>query len=407
MYGLIGKKLGHSFSPQIHRELCDYEYKLFEMEENEVGNFLKSADFQGINVTIPYKKTVLPYMSEVSDDVKKIGSVNTIIRRSNGTLAGYNTDYYGFTHMLQSNSISPTGKKCIILGSGGASLTVIAVLKDLGAKEITVISRSGENNYENISKHYDADIIINTTPVGMYPNCGLSPISLCNFTKCKFVGDLIYNPAKTALLLEAEKLGIPYSNGLSMLVAQAKKSSEIFTGNKIDNARIGEITAKLQKQMLNIVLVGMPGCGKTTVGKILAKKLKRRFADTDLIIEQKYGKSIPDIFAEKGEEYFRTLEEETVAECCKESLCVIATGGGAILREKNIDAMRQNGYVVFLTRNINELDTNGRPLSAKPGGVTALYEQRLPIYKKIMDIEVESVSPPEAAADKIIKELAL
>lgn len=407
MYGLIGKKLGHSFSPQIHKRLADYEYKLFEMEENEVGDFMKNADFNGINVTIPYKKTVIPYIDRLSDDAKKIGSVNTVKRMPDNTLYGDNTDYYGFKYTLDNNKISPCGKKCIILGSGGASLTAISVLRDMCAKEITVISRTGENNYGNISKHFDAEIIVNTTPVGMYPNCGQAPISLADFTKCEFVFDLIYNPAKTALLLEAEKLGIPYSNGLTMLTAQAKKSSEIFTGNKIDESKIREITDSLQKQTLNIVLVGMPGCGKSTLGKILADKLNRRFLDTDSVIEQKFGASIPEIFAQKGEDFFRELEETAVSECGCFSSCVIATGGGVILRQKNIDALRQNGIIIFLDRNIDELASDGRPLSQNPEKIKALYQKRFPIYKECADFEVKVNAAPDLLAEQIIQKLSI
>ena len=407
MYGLIGKKLGHSFSPQIHKRLADYEYKLFEMEENEVGDFMKNADFNGINVTIPYKKTVIPYIDRLSDDAKKIGSVNTVKRMPDNTLYGDNTDYYGFKYTLDNNKISPYGKKCIILGSGGASLTAISVLRDMCAKEITVISRTGENNYGNISKHFDAEIIVNTTPVGMYPNCGQAPISLADFTKCEFVFDLIYNPAKTALLLEAEKLGIPYSNGLTMLTAQAKKSSEIFTGNKIDESKIREITESLQKQTLNIVLVGMPGCGKSTLGKILADKLNRRFLDTDSVIEQKFGASIPEIFAQKGEDFFRALEETAVSECGCLSSCVIATGGGVILRQKNIDSLRQNGIIIFLDRNIDELASDGRPLSQNPEKIKALYQKRFPIYKECADFEVKVNAAPDLLAEQIIQKLSI
>ena len=407
MYGLIGKKLGHSFSPQIHKRLADYEYKLFEMEENEVGDFMKNADFNGINVTIPYKKTVIPYIDRLSDDAKKIGSVNTVKRMPDNTLYGDNTDYYGFKYTLDNNKISPCSKKCIILGSGGASLTAISVLRDMCAKEITVISRTGENNYGNISKHFDAEIIVNTTPVGMYPNCGQAPISLADFTKCEFVFDLIYNPAKTALLLEAEKLGIPYSNGLTMLTAQAKKSSEIFTGNKIDESKIREITESLQKQTLNIVLVGMPGCGKSTLGKILADKLNRRFLDTDSVIEQKFGASIPEIFAQKGEDFFRALEETAVSECGCLSSCVIATGGGVILRQKNIDSLRQNGIIIFLDRNIDELASDGRPLSQNPEKIKALYQKRFPIYKECADFEVKVNAAPDLLAEQIIQKLSI
>ncbi len=407
MYGLIGRKLSHSFSPQIHRELADYEYKLYEMEESEVGSFLKNTPFAGMNVTIPYKRTVIPFLDEISDEALKIGAVNTVKRLPDGKLAGDNTDYYGFKYTILSCNVTVKGKKCIVLGSGGASLTAIAVLRDMEAESVTVISRTGKDNYENLCRHYGADIIINTTPVGMYPNCGVAAIDLTNFTKCAFVCDMIYNPAKTALLLQAEKLGIPYRNGLTMLVAQAKKACEIFTDTKIDDSVIDKITSKIEAQTKNIVLIGMPGCGKTTMGTILAEKLCRELLDTDSVITQGYGKPIPEIFAEKGEAFFRELEEAAVMQCGKESSKVIATGGGAILRKSNIDAMRQNGTIIFLNRRISELATDGRPLSASEEKVKKLYAERLPIYKSASDFEFEVEGSPQDLAEKIIKELKL
>ncbi len=407
MFGLIGHKLSHSFSPQIHALLSDYEYNLFEMEENEVGQFLQKREFQGTNVTIPYKKTVIPFLDEVSDTAKRIGSVNTIVKRPDDTLFGDNTDYYGFSYMIKQSGAVIKGKKCIVLGSGGASLTVIAVLSDMKASSVTVISRSGSDNYENISKHFDAEIIVNTTPVGMYPNCGASPIDLSSFTACECVLDLIYNPAKTALLLQAEKLSIPYINGLTMLVAQAKKACELFLDKPLNDSIIPEITEKLTRQSMNIVLVGMPGSGKSTIGHIIAEKLSRKFFDTDTELENNYGDKIPNIIQEKGEQLFRNLEEKSVAECGKQSYCVIATGGGAILRQANIDALRQNGQIVFLDRPIDSLVTNGRPLSSTPEKVQALYETRLPIYNSCCDIKIEVKGTPEEVAEKIIKELEL
>ncbi len=407
MYGLIGHKLSHSFSPQIHAELGDYQYKLWELEEDEVCKFLSTAEFNAINVTIPYKKTVIPFLDEISDTAQKIGSVNTIIKSHDGRLIGHNTDYFGFSHMLCLVTNNIKGKKCVVLGSGGASLTVTSVLQDLDAGEIVIISRSGENNYQNIGRHGDAQIIINTTPVGMYPNCGESPINLNMFQHCECVLDLIYNPAKTALLLQAEKLSIPYINGLSMLAAQGKKASELFFSTSISDAVIEKITQKLQKQMMNIILIGMPGCGKSTVGKILADRLRRQFLDTDDVIEANELDTIPQIIKCHGEVYFREQEEKSVSDCCKKSSCVIATGGGAILREKNIDAMRQNGKLVFIHRDIADLATNGRPLSSTPEKLMALYEKRLPIYKRCADITVESQPTPEQTAELILKGLNL
>lgn len=405
MYGLIGKKLTHSFSPQIHAEFADYKYELFEMEENELEGFLKNTDINGVNVTIPYKKTVIPYLDHISDNAKKIGSVNTVKRLSDNSLYGDNTDYYGFRYTLESKNISVSGKKCIILGSGGASLTAKAVLSDMNAASITVISRNGVDNYSNISKHFDAEIIVNTTPIGMYPDCENALIELASFKQCEFVFELIYNPSKTALLLQAERLGIAYSNGLPMLVAQAKKACEIFTDTVIPSDKIRSVINSIAYKTLNIVLIGMPGCGKTTIGKLLAKKLGREFVDTDVEIVNNYGTSIPQIFATKGECFFRVLEKNVIEVCGKQSATVIATGGGAILNEKNIDALRQNGILVFINRDIKNLARNGRPLSQNFDELKAMYKIRMPLYKQYADIEIISDASPEVLADRIISTL--
>lgn len=407
MYGLIGKKLSHSFSPQIHKELASYDYKLFEIEENQLESFIKTADFNGLNVTIPYKKAVIPYLTEISETAQKIGSVNTIIKRADGSLYGENTDYYGFMYTIKSSKIVIENKKCLVLGSGGASLTVTSVLKDLNAKETIIISRSGKDNYKNITKHSDAEIIINTTPVGMYPNCGKAPVNLKLFPNCKAVFDLIYNPFKTKLLLEAEDLNIPGFNGLKMLTAQAKKACELFTDTEIPDSKTEEIKLKLQKQLMNIVLIGMPGCGKSTVGKIISEKLYRDFIDTDSLIEKSYGKKIPEIFSEKGEAFFRDLEEKEVYSAGKENSKVIATGGGAILRKENIHSLRQNAVIVFINRKLDYLETKGRPLSSDNKNLEQIYTARLPVYKAIADLEVNSQSTAEQTADLIIKELKI
>ena len=407
MFGLIGRKLSHSFSPQIHKELGDYTYKLWEMEEEDVAGFLKKREFDGTNVTIPYKKTVIPFLDEISPIAQRIGAVNTIVKRADGTLYGDNTDYFGFSHMLSLGPCPVDGKKCIVLGSGGASLTVINVLKALGAGSIVVISRTGENNYTNLHLHYDADIIVNTTPVGMYPNCGESPIELSNFTSCKCVYDLIYNPAKTALLLQAEALGIPYVNGLSMLVAQGKRAAELFLSTQMDDSLIESITKKLSLAMLNVVLIGMPGCGKSTVGRLIAEKLDRRFEDTDVTVELNNNRRIPDIINTFGEDCFRDLEQEAVADICKQSGLVIATGGGAILRQENRNAIRQNAVVVFINRDMSDLETQGRPLSSTPEKLKKLYDYRLPIYRQCCDVEVTTQPTPQQTAELILKEIGL
>lgn len=401
--GLLGRKLGHSYSPQIHNLLGDYSYVLFEKEPEELENFLKNGDFSGLNVTIPYKKEVIPYLSELSPTAKKMGCVNTVLRRSDGTLYGHNTDYFGFTSLVRHAGLSVTGKKVLVLGSGGASNTAVAALKDLGASPV-VISRSGENNYQNLHRHTDAAAIVNTTPVGMYPNTGVSPIDLKLFPHLEGVLDVIYNPARTQLLLDAEKLGIHWENGLWMLVAQAKEAAEVFTGGKISDEVIEKIYRELSYQMKNIVLIGMPGCGKTTIGTLLAEKLGRTLADADEKIISLAGKSIPDIFAQDGEPTFRDWETKALTELGKQSGLVIATGGGCVTQKRNYPLLHQNGYLVWLERDCSVLPTDGRPLS-QANDLGKMYAARKPLYEAFADIRVENAGTPEETVQKILDAL--
>ena len=401
--GLLGRKLGHSYSPQIHNLLGDYSYVLFEKEPEELENFLKNGDFSGLNVTIPYKKEVIPYLSELSPTAQKMGCVNTVLRRSDGTLYGHNTDYFGFTSLVRHAGLSVTGKKVLVLGSGGASNTAVAALKDLGANPV-VISRSGENNYQNLHRHTDAAAIVNTTPVGMYPNTGVSPIDLALFPHLEGVLDVIYNPARTQLLLDAEKLGIPRENGLWMLVAQAKEAAEVFTGGKISDEVIEKIYRRLSHQMKNIVLIGMPGCGKSTIGTLLAEKLGRTLADADEKIISLAGKSIPDIFAQDGEPTFRDWETKALTELGKQSGLVIATGGGCVTQKRNYPLLHQNGYLVWLERDCSVLPTDGRPLS-QANDLGKMYAARKPLYEVFADIRVENTGTPEETVQKILDAL--
>ena len=401
--GLLGRKLGHSYSPQIHNLLGDYSYVLFEKEPEELENFLKNGDFSGLNVTIPYKKEVIPYLSELSTTAQKMGCVNTVLRRSDGTLYGHNTDYFGFTSLVRHAGLSVAGKKVLVLGSGGASNTAVAALKDLGAIPV-VISRSGENNYQNLHRHTDAAAIVNTTPVGMYPNTGVSPIDLALFPHLEGVLDVIYNPARTQLLLDAEKLGIPRENGLWMLVAQAKEAAEVFTGGKISDEVIEKIYRRLSHQMKNIVLIGMPGCGKSTIGTLLAEKLGRTLADADEKIISLAGKSIPDIFAQDGEPTFRDWETKALTELGKQSGLVIATGGGCVTKKRNYPLLHQNGYLVWLERDCSVLPTDGRPLS-QANDLGKMYAARKPLYEAFADIRVENTGTPAETVQKILDAL--
>ena len=396
-YGLIGKKLGHSYSKSIHGLLGNSEYELKEIPPEEVDGFLDNAKFKGINVTIPYKEKVMPYV--IPDEVsKKIGCVNTVVNK-NGKLYGYNTDYYGFSCTVKRSGINFSGKKVIILGSGGTSKTAASVAGDQGAEKIIIISRGGENNYDNVSDHSDADIIINTTPVGMYPNNGVSPINdLGIFRDSLTVIDIIYNPLRTELLLQAEDRGMITANGLSMLVAQAKKAAELFTRASIPDEQVEQTTSKIARLTRNIILIGMPGCGKSSVGAALAEKTGREFADTDDWVVKAAGKSIPDIFAADGEEAFRKLESDALKTLCKRGGLVIATGGGIVKRRENRNALKQNGTVIFLDRDIAELPASGRPLSEKEGAA-ALAAARLPLYAQWSDHTVPVRGVEQTAAD--------
>ena len=391
-YGLIGEKLGHSYSPLIHARLADYRYELREVAPEALDGFLRARSFRGLNVTIPYKRAVLPYCAELSDLAREIGCVNTLVVRPDGSLYGHNTDIGGFIHMLRGAGIDPRGRKAVVLGSGGTSLTARTALRHLGAREIVVVSRSGPVDYGALyADHADAEILVNTTPVGMYPNTGASPADLSRLPRLRGVADVVYNPEKTALVLDARERGIPAVSGLPMLVAQAREAAELFAGRAIDEAADGAILAEIRAQTLNVVLVGMPGCGKSSLGAAVAEAMGRRFADCDAIVAERAGMPIPEIFARFGEARFRELETQALAELCRESGCVIATGGGSILRAENVRAMRQNGRVCFIRRALEDLPRDGRPLSSASGdAVRRLWAQRREKYAAAADYAVDN-----------------
>lgn len=403
--GLLGRKLGHSYSPQIHSLLADYEYLLYEKEPEELEDFLKNGEFDGLNVTIPYKKAVVPYCAELSETARKIGSVNTLVRRADGSLYGDNTDAFGFEALLKHSGISAEGKKCLVLGTGGASVTVCAVLHSLGAKEVITVSRTGDNNYGNISKHSDAEIIINATPVGMFPNNGESVIDLRAFPNCSGVLDVIYNPARTAILLQAEELGIKNACGLYMLVAQAKKSSEDFTGESIPDSEIERIEGILRRGMQNVVIVGMPGSGKSSVAEELGKKLCRKVIDTDAEIVSRAKMSIPEIFESFGEEHFRALETEVMRDCGKQSGFIISTGGGCVTREENYPLLHQNAVIIWVQRDISLLSREGRPISQK-SDLNELYNARRKYYERFADIIADNNGELSGTVSEIEEKLA-
>ena len=397
--GLLGRHLKHSYSPQIHAMLGNYPYELFEKEPDDLETFLKNGDFTGINVTVPYKKDVIPFLDELSPVAQRLGVVNTIVRR-NGKLIGHNTDCFGFLTMVRASGLAVAGKKVLVLGSGGASNTAAAVLEELGA-QVIVISRSGENNYGNLHLHMDASVIVNTTPVGMYPNAGRSPLDLSLFPVLEGVLDVVYNPARTQILLDAEKRGLIAMNGLLMLVAQAKEAAEWFMQAAIDADVILPIHRTLRQQMENIILIGMPGSGKSTVGKLLAARTGKKFVDADEELIGFSGRSIPDIFEKDGEAVFRRLETQVLTNLGQQSGIILATGGGCVTQAGNYPLLHQNGTIFCIERALDQLPTEGRPLS-QATKMEEMYRIRKPLYKAFADHMIDNNGSADSAACQIL-----
>ena len=402
-YGLLGERLGHSFSPQIHRDLAGYDYQLLPTPPEAVEDLFARRAFQGLNVTIPYKRMVMPLCDEIDPRAAAIGAVNTVVNQ-NGRLTGYNTDIDGFLYMARRAGVDMTGKKVVILGSGGTSRTARAAAGELGAREIITVSRHGEDNYQNLSRHADAQVLVNTTPVGMYPNWGQSPVSLESFPALEGVLDVVYNPLRTALLLQAEERGLPRSCGLPMLVAQAKRAAELFTGQNIDDSRAEAVLHGLRGQLTSIVLIGMPGCGKTTVGRALAGKLGRTFVDLDEEIVRRAGTSIPEIFAREGEAGFRERESALVREFGERTGLVVSTGGGVVTRRENYIPLKQNGLLLHLRRDPAALPTDGRPLS-QATAPEELWRRRAPLYAAFADGEIDNNGTLAGTLEQIEKEM--
>lgn len=403
-YGLIGEKLGHSFSKIIHEKLADYTYELCPLAKDELDAFMKAKQFKAINVTIPYKQDVIPYCDVLDDSAKRIGVVNTIVNRD-GKLFGYNTDFAGFLYNLNAHGITLKDKKVMICGSGGTCKTVMAVAEYMGANEILVVSRSKKENtvtYEECIHHKDVDVIVNASPKGMYPNHGESPLDLSNFPNCKAVVDVIYNPLKTRLLQQAEQLGMKAVNGLEMLAAQAKFAVEHFLSIEIEDDKIDQITLELLNQLTNIVFIGMPSSGKTLTGKALCKYIDKTFVDTDAVIVERSGMSIKEMFAQYGEAHFRKWEHDVIEELSQQNGLIIATGGGAIKNEENIQNLKQNGVVMFIDRDLEHLlVTDDRPLSKDANAVAKLYEERYPLYTKYGDLRVPNNYPMEISQQEL------
>ena len=416
LYGLLGRTLGHSWSAPIHKSLGCENYRLIELEPERLEDFLRREDVGGLNVTIPYKRDVMQFCDVIDPAAEAIGSVNTLVRRD-GRLYGYNTDIDGFLYMLRRAKISLVGKEVVILGSGGASLTAQAAARQEGAREIAVVSRTGPDNYENLpQRHAGAEVLVNTTPVGMWPHVEGQPVDLRLLPNISAVADVVYNPGRTNLLLQAEELDraeadmpepsgsglrrVRYTGGLSMLVHQAKRAEELFFGKTIPDGETENIVTQLWQDQTNLVLVGMPGCGKTTVGRALAQLSGKPFVDLDEEIVRRAGRPIPYTFQAEGEEAFRGLEARVLAEVCAQSGQVVATGGGAVLRAENRAAMRRTGRVYFLGRALDRLPREGRPLSQK-GNLTEMYRERLPLYQAAMDVPVQNDAAAEESAAEI------
>ena len=405
-YGLIGEKLGHSYSCQVHRALGNPDYVLKEIAPDALGDFLRARDFAGLNVTIPYKQAVIPYVDALTDTAREVGAVNTLYFDASGALWGDNTDVYGFCTMLE--GIDVRGKKALVLGSGGTSHTACYALRALGAGDCIVVSRRGAVNYENVySLHADAEVIVNATPVGMFPNNGARPIDIRRFPRLCAVADVIYNPARTALLQDADALGIPRAGGLSMLVAQAARSVERFSGRALGEEAWRGALRQVAASLRGVALVGMPGCGKSTIAQAVAQELGRACVDLDAEIEREAGKSIPEIFAQDGEEAFRAAETRAAQQFSKEN-AVLATGGGCVLRAENAQALRANSLVVWLKRAIDQLPREGRPLSV--GNLYEMEQKRAPHYLAASDVQIEnqgSVAEVAAAVVAALREGAV
>lgn len=406
-YGLVGEHLKHSFSKEIHEQINDYEYQLIEVSKDNFDEFMIKREFKAVNITIPYKEMVIPHLSYIDPVASRIGAVNTVVN-NNGELYGYNTDYYGLRDLIFKNKINLENKKVLILGTGGASKCARVVAEDLGARSIKVVSRTPN---EHTISYMDAvksspNVIINTTPCGMYPNNEDLILDVKGYKELEAIIDVIYNPLNTELLVEGKMRRVKVCGGLYMLVSQAVYASSIFVNSKLNESIIDKVYEKLLKEKQNIVLIGMPSCGKSTIGKILARRLKKSFIDTDKLIEQEIDMKISDYIKKFGEEKFREVETKVVKEVAKVNNVVISTGGGVILKKENMHALLQNGKVVFLNRKLDNLKpTESRPLSSNRSDLEALYKKRLPIYRKYADIIIYNNSSIEFALKRIIKEV--
>lgn len=404
-YGCIGEHLSHSFSKEIHNALADYIYEIREIEREKLSEFFEKRDFKAINVTIPYKQEIIPFLDEISEEAKKINAVNTVVNK-NGRLYGYNTDFYGLKSLIERKGVTLKDKKVLILGSGGTSNTAVAVAEFMGAKAITKVSRGYKEGYITYEEAYDKcsdfQVIINTTPCGMFPNIGKSAVDLNKFTSLEAVFDAVYNPLKSKLICDAQNNGIVSSGGLYMLVSQAAYAVEKFIDAPVDESKVEAIFKNLYKNKMNIVLVGMPGCGKTSVGNLLSQRLHKSFVDTDDLIVKAQNKPVTQIFSEIGEKGFREIEKNEVFAVSSRNSHIVATGGGAILNKDNTEILKENGRIYFIDRPLELLvGTEDRPLSRNEDALKKRYEERYSLYLECADVVIDGSGTVQEVADRI------
>ncbi len=404
-FGLVGQSLSFSYSSYIHSLIGNYGYRHYEIAPNDIFSFMRTGSFKAMNIAAPYKKIAYDLSTALSGSAIKSHHVNLVTKDSDGTLKGYNTDIDGFRALLKKHKINVKGEKVLILGTGAAANTARIVMGELGADKIVLVSRHGQNNYDNISVHYDSNVLINATPIGMYPNTGVSPVDLQGFTSLRLVIDFVYNPVRTALLQQAMERGIIALSGLYCLAAQSYTSAQIFLNNDLDDTIVDTIRKKLLTDKRNITLIGMPGSGKAAIGRALSQTLHRPFFDLDAEIEKNQFMSVSDIFQTRGEAYYREAERNVTLHCCKESGCIISTGGGAVLSKENRIAIRENSFVVYIERNYSELYTDGRPVSASIENLQSMAEVRAPIYELTADTTIRAHSAVDANVNLIIEAL--
>ena len=402
-YGLIGERLGHSFSKQIHEQLADYTYDLIELPPDQLAPFFTARVFSAVNVTIPYKEAVIPLLDEVDPKALSIGAVNTVVNRG-GRLTGYNTDYDGLDYLLHRHGILLGGRVVMILGTGGTSKTCAALARDKGAREILFVSRSGKGGaltYHEAALRRDVQVLLNTTPCGMFPNNDGMPLDPALFPMLESAADVVYNPLQTAFVLRAQDLGLRSTGGLEMLVAQAKAACELFLGRALPEEEVDRVFRRLRAEQANCVLIAMPGAGKTTVGSRAAKLLGKRFVDCDDEILRIEGRSSGEIIQQEGEAAFRRIESRVIAEISKQGGQLIATGGGAVTRPENMQRLRQNGVILFIDRELSLLATAGRPLSSSFEALRQRYIERYPLYNRYCDLKLDNDETIETAAKRV------